>query len=692
MQKTIQFIFLIVIISSSTWSQTGSVELKDGGGLFISAHSSITEAHNAIPNPVTQAYIIEILPAYDGSMETFPILISERTGTSAANTITLRPAAGNTGEIIATGISGNPVINLSGIDYFILDGRPGGTGTVAELLIENTTTSGTATNTINLANAATNNIIRYCNIKNNTQSTAGPRALILGASTTTGNNDNIVEFNDIIGGRSGVGMVGSTGILNTGNIIRNNKIYDFGFAGIWMLQNGSNTLIEENEIYQTTGVNTTASYGINLAISGTNGENIISKNKIYDIRHSSTSTTASIRGIYGTVAVGSIFNVSNNFVSLTLDNQNTVNMTGIHFLGSNDFTANVFHNTVRIGGNQIGGTSGNVVSAAAQQSNTGAGTIVNFKDNILVNNRTGGTSGIIHTGLNVAVIPPVLDVDYNVYYADGGAGAFPVVLAGVPFSDLPTYRAAAAPNEQNTIFKEVFFVSNTDLHLTGSSNGDFELAGIPISGITDDIDGDLRSAAFPYRGADEADAIPVELTSFTAVVINNSVLLNWTTATEINNSGFAVERSTHSENFNQISFVPGFGTTTESKSYSFADNSVSSGKYFYRLKQIDFDGSFEYSEIIEVEIGIPQEFSLSQNYPNPFNPVTKIEYSVAKTSEVKLLIFNSIGEEVATLVNETKEPGNYTVNFTAENISSGIYFYKLVAGDFVFIRKMTLMK
>lgn len=691
------FIFyLVFFFSRLLLAQPNSVELKDGGGIVISSHSSVTDAHNAIPNPLTQAYIIEILPAYDGSSETFPIVISERAGTSTNNTITLRPTAGNSGEVIATNLNNNPIINLNGIDYFILDGRPAGIGSTPDLLIENTRTTGTSSNTINMSNAATNNIIRYCNIKNNTQGSAGPRTVIFGSSTTTGNNFNTVEYNNIIGGRTGVGMVGSPGILNSGNTIRNNKIYDFGLAGIWLFQNGENSTIQENEILQTVGVNTAAAYGINLGASGTNGENTITKNLIYNIRHSSASIFAAIREIYGTLAAGSILNIHNNFVSLTLDNQNTIDMTGIQFLGANNFTANVYHNTVRIGGNQTGGTSGNIVSVGMQQSDTSAGIVLNLKNNILVNNRTGGAVGVIHAGFNMAIVPSTLDVDYNVYFADGGACAFPVSWEGVTYNDLLTYKSAVTPSEQNTIFKNVTFVSNTDLHLSGSSNGDFDLAGTPIAGIIDDIDGDLRNPDFPYRGADEADLIPVELTSFTASIINNSVFLNWITATEINNYGFELERNSNDEsgaNWKKIGFVPGSGTTTESRSYSFKDENLVSGIYSYRLKQIDFNGLFKYYELNEsVEISNPKVFNLSQNYPNPFNPDTKIDYSIANATNVQLEVFNAIGEKVATLVGEIKHPGNYTVNFNAEKFSSGVYIYKLITRDFVSVKKMLLIR
>ena len=123
--------------------------------------------------------------------------------------------------------------------------------------------------------------------------------------------------------------------------------------------------------------------------------------------------------------------------------------------------------------------------------------------------------------------------------------------------------------------------------------------------------------------------IPVELTSFTANAQEDGVILNWTTATETNNQGFEILRSAQNDNdWQKIGYVPGFGTTTEPKSYSYTDQSVTSGTYYYRLKQIDFDGNFEYSAIVAIEIISPVKFSLEQNYPNPFNPSTKIKYSI----------------------------------------------------------------
>ena len=186
--------------------------------------------------------------------------------------------------------------------------------------------------------------------------------------------------------------------------------------------------------------------------------------------------------------------------------------------------------------------------------------------------------------------------------------------------------------------------------------------------------------------------VPVELTSFTASVIGNSVNLVWETASELNNSGFSVERTSANSEYTEVGFVPGFGTTTEAKSYSFSDQNLQNGIYLYRLKQIDFDGTFEYSEEIEVEVITPASFSLDQNYPNPFNPSTRIKYSVPESGNIRLSVYNTVGEEVAVLVNGFSQAGSFDVTFDASNLSTGVYLYKLQSANSVQTKKMMLLK
>jgi hypothetical protein len=171
------------------------------------------------------------------------------------------------------------------------------------------------------------------------------------------------------------------------------------------------------------------------------------------------------------------------------------------------------------------------------------------------------------------------------------------------------------------------------------------------------------------------------------------VHLSWRTASELNNAGFEVERSFDRETFTQVGFVRGHGTTTEAQSYTFIDRATfNTEKVYYRLKQVDFDGQFEYSPIIEVTVTLPTKFALMQNYPNPFNPTTSIAYELPITAKVVLKVYDVLGREVATLVNQVQAAGRYVQPFNASGLSSGIYFYRLQAGNFVETKKMMLVK
>ena len=190
----------------------------------------------------------------------------------------------------------------------------------------------------------------------------------------------------------------------------------------------------------------------------------------------------------------------------------------------------------------------------------------------------------------------------------------------------------------------------------------------------------------------EGGIVPVELTSFTATANSKEVTLNWSTATELNNQGFEIQRKFGNNDFVTIGSVKGYGTTTSPNQYRYVDKLVDGGKYYYRLKQIDFNGMFEYSNEIEVEVRVLDKFTLEQNYSNPFNPTTTIGYILQEKSNTKLTILNSIGEEIAVLVNKEQDKGYHKVEFDASRLSSGVYFYQLKAGNFLETKKMVLMK
>ena len=189
--------------------------------------------------------------------------------------------------------------------------------------------------------------------------------------------------------------------------------------------------------------------------------------------------------------------------------------------------------------------------------------------------------------------------------------------------------------------------------------------------------------------------LPVELTSFTAAVIDKSINLNWHTATELNNSGYQVQRKSSSSDWKTLAFVNGNGTTTIAHDYSYVDNSTTgNGKYTYRLNQVDNNGQSAYSKEAEVNLNFtPAGYTMDQNYPNPFNPSTTIRYSLPDNAFVSIKIYNSSGQEVATLVNQMQNADVHQVTFDASKIGSGVYFYTIKAGNnFVQTRKMLLLK
>lgn len=189
------------------------------------------------------------------------------------------------------------------------------------------------------------------------------------------------------------------------------------------------------------------------------------------------------------------------------------------------------------------------------------------------------------------------------------------------------------------------------------------------------------------------EPLPVELASFTSSVNANSVTLSWSTASEINNQGFEIERSDITCNWVKAGYVNGNGNSTVNNSYTFTDGNLNTGKYMYRLKQIDFNGHYEYFNLTnEVNIGVPVSLELSQNYPNPFNPATRINYQVPADGNVSVKIYDMSGREAAVLINEYKTAGYYSVNFNAGNMPSGTYFYRISSNGNSVTKKMLLVK
>ena len=232
-----------------------------------------------------------------------------------------------------------------------------------------------------------------------------------------------------------------------------------------------------------------------------------------------------------------------------------------------------------------------------------------------------------------------------------------------------------------------------------------EVDAMAIQGTTNSL---VITGAFSYVGTniqanyiarftDSGNPLPVELMSFTAVPSGNDVIISWTTASETNNKGFEIERRRKEKvkskkEWERIGFVVGGGTTPEPNHYTFTDKNVSQGRLIYRLRQINFDGTYSYSEITEIKFSTKPMFILEQNYPNPFNPSTTFRYSIPQPDKVRLTIYDDTGSKVAEPVNEWQSAGEHTFNFDASHLSSGIYFYSLSSGSFSQTKKLILLK
>ena len=294
--------------------------------------------------------------------------------------------------------------------------------------------------------------------------------------------------------------------------------------------------------------------------------------------------------------------------------------------------------------------------------------------------------------------------------------------AGVWASDFP-YLTLDATNSIITIMVYKDVISDFNLKLEGPSPPDNHDVNVPntvtnqweqlVFDYSSDIGKTIETltvipdfpAARDYGSTNYWDNIdfsgsivPVELTSFTANYVDKTVQLKWSTATELNNLGFDVQRSTAGSKFLTIGFIQGKGTTTESNNYSYVDRTISPNTiYSYRLKQTDFDGSYAYSDVVNLGKSLPLNFELSQNFPNPFNPSTKINLDLPVNSNVSLDIYNLVGEKVLSVYKGAQEAGNHTYDVNGSDLSSGIYVYRLtVAGEngtqFTASKKMTLLK
>ncbi len=499
-------------------------------------------------------------------------------------------------------------------------------------------------------------------------------------------NGNLIQNNFIKQAGLGIFVLGF-GIANTrpdGNIIRGNLIGSETDSLIaWGIQSEVtlNTIIEKNVVQNVRYYNDYLNVGINA--HGGYG-NIIRNNVVHNIYASG--------GLYGTVGIvlsgwageqGSNNVVYNNMVYdiRSSATQTEATVAGIQLMGQ--YYPRVYYNSVYLDGF---GNGANPDGSGALYIYGDCSNVV-VKNNILVNTRDESpycASSIYFNGNSSMITSDNNDL----YYIQNPNNCL-VRSTGGDYFNLAEWQVTG--QDANSISEMPPFTL-PDLHIDWEVYSLLDGHATPIWGITKDIDDEPRNTGTPDIGADEFVFVPVELTSFTAMVNGKEILLSWSTASELNNLGFEIQRSTEKVEFYTVGFVNGHGTTTEQQNYSFKDKNLDNGKYYYRLKQVDFNGSYEYSDVVEVEWRAFNSYLLEQNYPNPFNPTTTIGFGIQDKSNVKITILNAIGEEVAVVLNEEREPGYHTVEFIASSLPSGVYFYRLQAGEFVSTKKMLLIK
>ncbi|MBP6335033.1 MAG: T9SS type A sorting domain-containing protein [Bacteroidia bacterium] len=496
---------LLILLSSfyNSFAQTNAVTLKDGAGTVIGSSNSITAAYAMIPVTLAQSYVIELNSNYDGSAETYPISFISKTGAGPSNTITLRPEASVVSVSITSVQASLPLIELNDADYIIIDGRPGGIGTDRALLISNMGTT-TSSYGIEFIDGACNNVIRHCRISGYTTAGSGSKGIYIGASASnpTGNSDNRFEFLTFDNGpRYHMNSSGTQLNPNRNLVVHGCEFKNINFAGWWQ-QNGTGKVTVDSCFFYGTGGGGSSGTGMFAILSDFQIDTIVAtRNSIYNMDNFNYSTD--VMGMsFRSFNPGAAIRIFNNFINLNAANVSTGESYGISLgynSANNPVDAMIYHNTILIGGTASGGTAGVDNSAGIAIIELDTLSKLDVRNNILINQRTGGPGE--HLALSRIATLGTQVLNYNNYVS---SGPNMVRLAGVTYPNLVSYQAAAGSNEINSKSVAVTFMSANDLHLGVPSATDINLHAVSIPAITHDYDGDLRISF--YMGADEPNA------------------------------------------------------------------------------------------------------------------------------------------------------------------------------------------
>jgi hypothetical protein len=493
-----------------------------------------------------------------------------------------------------------------------------------------------------------------------------------------------------------LGRLDGISISKGTNTVTNNTKHDLTNAnapsddavrGIYLYSSAAPQTITGNTIYNLSNTNTSFAGNVTGIYyhAPTATASTVSKNFIYNLSVSASSIAARIYGIYINQGAATY---SNNIISLSGDTKTSI--YGIYEPGTASYNNSFYFNTVYLGGTlPSGSTNTSYALYVVGNANTR-----DIRNNIFFNARstTGAGGSSWHFAIWYDATDGILTCDYNDYLASGTGGM--LGYYGGNKSTLPIVTG-----------QDVHSLNTNPTFPSGKANKtavtDFKpgvsLLGVSETGITTDYSGYTRTVPPTIGGIDYNNPLPVNLQSFTFNIINRNIKLNWVTSSEVNNAGFDVERAEfRSENleYRKAGYVQGKGTTNTQTSYTFSDTKLNTGKYQYRLKQIDNNGNFEYHNLNGiVEVGFPAKYTISQNYPNPFNPTTKIDFALPNDSKVSIKVYDMTGREVMNIMNdEHKTAGYYTININPSMLSSGVYFYRMISDKFIETKKMAIIK
>jgi len=597
------------------------------------------------------------------------------------------------------GSSNNAWASLKTTKNIVIDGSNSVGGSTRDLTFQSATNAHRNAITMVLVGDVSNVTVKNCNILYKVQTVSTSGNLLVGAmlirstnqlsadwvptNITLDNNHISSNFAGVAQNISGITSYQSGTATATwpSNITIKNSLIEGNRRAIGLYMIGS-TDIFNNEIVVNQRLVGGLAEGIYCVTVDTGSVTNIYNNKFTSLSTMASGATVGVTGI--SVESNGTYNIYNNMMTgFALGTANpTAYLTGIKNSSATD-TLNCYNNTIYM--NDIADIGTGAVAYKGLLISNGLCTV---KNNLIY----GGETNFATTCFSREGTNGTLTSNYNdLFQQDNVIGN--VGYWNTAATPLLADWQTASSQDANSKSHVVTFVSTTDLHLTAASDGDVNLIGTPIAWLTTDIDGDARSATFPYIGADEANTpLPVELTAFSASAKGNVVELTWQTATEKNSSSFEVQRKSSKAEWTTVGKVQAAGTTTEIRKYSYTDQNVKGSVFSYRLKMVDLDGKYTYSKEIEVKGNVPVDFELSQNYPNPFNPSTMIKYAIPVDSKVRLEVYSVLGELVTTLVNDLQTAGNYAVSFNASKYASGTYIYRLTANNTVITKKMLLIK